>query len=384
MRGALGTTAKFPRWAIAYKFPARQVTTILREIEINVGRTGAVTPVAILDPVDVSGTTVSRASVHNWDQVARLGLRIGDRVTIQKAGEIIPEILNVTVAAKGELIAPPTDVSVLQVRARARRGQGRPHVPESDRLPGAAPRCDRVLRVAASDEHRWPRREGRRPARRGGVGLGYRRSVLVDHDQAPAGSIDSGSCRPRISSLRSRLRRKRRRSRGCLSSLGITNVGSTLAKPIAAKYRKLSTLREAAAAKSSEDFDRRAQRHRGHRRDHRDARRQVPARAARRRRCSTSSPAHGLDPEEPVTVVGEGPLSGKTLVVTGTLIGAARRRPKAHRGRGRQGRRLGVEEDDVPGRRCRYRQDQARRGDQERRAGDLRGRARDPAEMRAQ
>ncbi len=80
-RTALGTTAKFPRWAIAYKFPARQVTTVLRDIEINVGRTGAVTPVAILDPVDVSGTTVSRASVHNWDQVARLGLRLGDRVT---------------------------------------------------------------------------------------------------------------------------------------------------------------------------------------------------------------------------------------------------------------------------------------------------------------
>jgi DNA ligase (NAD+) len=83
MRTALGTTAKFPRWAIAYKFPARQVTTILHGIEINVGRTGAVTPVALLEPVDVSGTTVSRASVHNWDQVARLGLGKGDRVTIQ-------------------------------------------------------------------------------------------------------------------------------------------------------------------------------------------------------------------------------------------------------------------------------------------------------------
>ena len=73
-RAALGTTSKFPRWAIAYKFPARQVTTILRDLEPNIGRTGAVTPVAVLDPVDVSGTTVSRASVHNWDQVQRLGL----------------------------------------------------------------------------------------------------------------------------------------------------------------------------------------------------------------------------------------------------------------------------------------------------------------------
>jgi len=107
-RAALGTTAKFPRWAIAYKFPARQVTTILRDIEPNVGRTGAVTPVALLDPVDVSGTTVSRASVHNWDQVARLQLGKGDRVTIQKAGEIIPEILNVTEPSNGPRFTAPT------------------------------------------------------------------------------------------------------------------------------------------------------------------------------------------------------------------------------------------------------------------------------------
>src|SRR5262249_27013430 len=107
-RAALGTTAKFPRWAIAYKFPARQVTTILRDVESNIGRTGTVTPVAILDPVEVSGTTVSRASVHNWDQVARLGLGKGDRVTIQKAGEIIPEILNVTETSSGPRFEPPT------------------------------------------------------------------------------------------------------------------------------------------------------------------------------------------------------------------------------------------------------------------------------------
>nr|MDQ3369896.1 NAD-dependent DNA ligase LigA [Myxococcota bacterium] len=106
-RTALGTTAKFPRWAIAFKFPARQVTTMLRDLEINVGRTGTVTPVALLDPVDVSGTTVARASLHNWDQVARLGLRKGDRVLLQKAGEIIPEILGVTEAGPGEPFAPP-------------------------------------------------------------------------------------------------------------------------------------------------------------------------------------------------------------------------------------------------------------------------------------
>jgi DNA ligase (NAD+) len=107
-RHELGSTSKFPRWAIAYKFPARQVTTILRALGVNVGRTGAVTPVAMLEPVEVSGTTVSRASLHNWDQVARLGLGPGDRVLLEKAGEIIPQILGVTESASGAQFAAPT------------------------------------------------------------------------------------------------------------------------------------------------------------------------------------------------------------------------------------------------------------------------------------
>lgn len=94
-RTALGMTARAPRWAIAYKFPAQQATTRLLEIELNVGRTGAVTPVAILTPVELSGTTVSRASLHNWDQIERLGLQVGDDVLVEKAGEIIPQIITV-------------------------------------------------------------------------------------------------------------------------------------------------------------------------------------------------------------------------------------------------------------------------------------------------
>jgi len=99
-RRLLGTTAKSPRWAIAYKFPAMQAVTVIRGLEINVGRTGAVTPVALLDPVELSGTTVKRASLFNWDEVARLGIRIGDRVTVEKAGEIIPQVIAVDTAAR--------------------------------------------------------------------------------------------------------------------------------------------------------------------------------------------------------------------------------------------------------------------------------------------
>jgi DNA ligase (NAD+) len=106
-RAELGTTSKFPRWAIAYKFPARQVTTTVHELEINVGRTGAVTPVAVLEPVELSGTTVKRASLHNWDQVARLGLGPGDRVLLEKAGEIIPQVLTVTERASDDVFEVP-------------------------------------------------------------------------------------------------------------------------------------------------------------------------------------------------------------------------------------------------------------------------------------
>ncbi|MFD6438231.1 NAD-dependent DNA ligase LigA [Peribacillus sp. NPDC060186] len=91
----LGFTAKSPRWAIAYKFPAEEVITTLRAIELNVGRTGVLTPTAVLDPVRVAGTTVQRASLHNEDLIREKDIRIGDQVVVKKAGDIIPEVVNV-------------------------------------------------------------------------------------------------------------------------------------------------------------------------------------------------------------------------------------------------------------------------------------------------
>lgn len=117
-RATLGMTTRAPRWAIAYKFPAQQAITRLREIELNVGRTGTITPVAILDPVELAGTTVSRASLHNWDQVARLDLRVGDDVLVEKAGEIIPQIITVLRDRRSgrehelHAIVPPTSCPV--------------------------------------------------------------------------------------------------------------------------------------------------------------------------------------------------------------------------------------------------------------------------------
>ncbi|WP_166383209.1 NAD-dependent DNA ligase LigA [Polaribacter sp. 11A2H] len=91
----LGYTAKAPRWAIAYKFKAEQVSTVLKEITYQVGRTGAITPVANLEPVQLAGTTVKRASLHNADQISKLDIRVGDTVFVEKGGEIIPKIIAV-------------------------------------------------------------------------------------------------------------------------------------------------------------------------------------------------------------------------------------------------------------------------------------------------
>jgi DNA ligase (NAD+) len=100
IQNELGHTAKAPRWAIAFKYPARQETTVVKDILVNVGRTGVLTPVAILEPVQVGGVTVSRSTLHNMDEIERLGVEIGDTVLIERAGEVIPHVLKVVKPGK--------------------------------------------------------------------------------------------------------------------------------------------------------------------------------------------------------------------------------------------------------------------------------------------
>jgi DNA ligase (NAD+) len=110
-----GKTSKAPRWAIAYKYPARQASTQVLSIVVQVGRTGALTPVANLEPVFLAGTTVSRATLHNEDEIERLGLKIGDWVMIEKSGEIIPKVLSVITSkrtGKEKRFKPPSHCPV--------------------------------------------------------------------------------------------------------------------------------------------------------------------------------------------------------------------------------------------------------------------------------
>ena len=129
LRTRLGTTSKFPRWAVAFKFPAEQKTTLLKSIEVNVGRTGAVTPFAMLDPVFVSGSTVSMATLHNADDIARKDIREGDWVIVEKAGDVIPRVIGPILSKR-----PP---------------ESRPWV-----MPTICPRCGSTLH-RAEDEAVW-------------------------------------------------------------------------------------------------------------------------------------------------------------------------------------------------------------------------------------
>jgi DNA ligase (NAD+) len=109
---ALGFTAKTPRWAIAYKFKAEQALTKLLSVDYQVGRTGAITPVANLDPVKLAGTVVKRASLHNADQIALLDIRVGDMVYVEKGGEIIPKIVGVDASQRADNLQPLQYISV--------------------------------------------------------------------------------------------------------------------------------------------------------------------------------------------------------------------------------------------------------------------------------
>lgn len=106
-RKLLGSTAKYPKWAVAYKYPPEEKDTVLRNIEINVGRTGALTPTAVFDPITLAGTTVSRAVLHNEDFINSKEIAIGDTITVRKAGEIIPEVLGVKKHCGSSVFAMP-------------------------------------------------------------------------------------------------------------------------------------------------------------------------------------------------------------------------------------------------------------------------------------
>ncbi len=124
VQSTLGSTARAPRWAIAHKLAAEQAETLVENIEVQVGRTGALTPRALLDPVGVGGVTVSRATLHNEDEIERLGLRIGDTVLVERSGDVIPKVVRVTAQGKDRRpFLPPGNCPVCGTKVVREQGE---------------------------------------------------------------------------------------------------------------------------------------------------------------------------------------------------------------------------------------------------------------------
>lgn len=153
---ALGFVGKDPRGAIAYKFPAREATTLLRDIQIKVGRTGALTPNAVLEPVQVGGITISNATLHNFDDIVRKDIRIGDRVIVKRAGDVIPYVAGPIIAARTGAereIIPPAECPFCQTPTQRHEGEVAIYCPNPD-CPGKLDRAIEhfVSRVAMDIE----------------------------------------------------------------------------------------------------------------------------------------------------------------------------------------------------------------------------------------
>ncbi|HTY09270.1 MAG TPA: NAD-dependent DNA ligase LigA, partial [Candidatus Edwardsbacteria bacterium] len=251
---ALAATTHSPRWAIAYKFPARQATTVVRGIEFGVGRTGAITPVAILEPVAVSGSTVSRATLHNEDDIKRKDIRIGDTVFIEKAGEVIPQVVKVV-------------------------GEKRPKGAKPFAMPQACPSCGGPIK-RYQDEAAWrcenvscPAQVKRRIghfASRGAMDIEGLGQVLVES------LVDSGLIKDygdlyalRGEQLVELDRMGQKSAQNLLDgierskdnafwkvvfALGIRRVGATVARQLAQRFPDMASLEQAGCAEIDEIF----------------------------------------------------------------------------------------------------------------------------------
>lgn len=241
-RDILGATTRFPRWAIAYKYAAEQTTTEILEIDCDVGRTGTLTPVATTTPVFLSGTTVSRASLHNIDYVDELQLGVGDRVTIEKAGEIIPQVVKVVAYAHQRPWKPPKVCPACKSRVERVKGEVALRCPNTD-CPGRLKAAIRYFahRSSMNIDH-LGRSLVEQLVDRGFITdiadvfrLPDKRAELLELERMGEKSVDN-----LIKAIEQA--RTGRTFQQLLTGLGIPLVGSVAAGLLAQKYRSLDTL----------------------------------------------------------------------------------------------------------------------------------------------
>ena len=245
----LGNTSHSPRWAIAYKYPPEEAETTLDAIQFEVGRTGAVTPVAILHPVKLAGTTVKRASLHNADQIARLDVRVGDTVIVRKAGDIIPEILSVNPskrAADSQPFQYPTRCPICDTQL-VREGEE------------VAVRCPNTYGCLSQRERRLKHWVSRDAMDIEGVGE-VLVSEFVKNDLVNKPSdfykltLDKLMALPRMGlksaekAIKNIEGSKTRPFARVINALGIRHVGTTMADLLAENYPSMKSLRNASVS----------------------------------------------------------------------------------------------------------------------------------------
>jgi DNA ligase (NAD+) len=314
-REKLGATAKSPRWAIAYKFPARQATTRVEDIVIQVGRTGALTPVAVLEPVKLSGTTISRSTLHNEEELKRKDVRVGDTVLIERSGDVIPNVVAVMKDRRPRRSRPfawPTHCPVCGSRVFKPEGE-------------VISRCMNTscpARVRESVLHF----AGRRAMDIAGLGEAMVDQLLASKLVRSIPDLYdlkleqlTGLERVGAKSARNLLDQiEASRSRGLarlLFALGIRHVGEKMAQTLAARFKTLEGLEKAtredlleaedvgpAVAESIMFFFAQPEN------------REVLARLRKA----------GVKDNAPAGAAGPGPLAGQVFVITGTLAGMGR------------------------------------------------------------
>ncbi len=321
LREELGQVARAPRWAIAHKFPAEEASTRLRDIEFQVGRTGALTPVARLEPVFVGGVTVSNATLHNMDEIVRKDVRIGDTVVVRRAGDVIPEVARVVLEKR------PADTRAIELPDAC-------PVCESPvmRIEGeAVARCSGSLQCAAQLRESLKHFASRRAMDI--EGLGDRLvELLVDQEllRSPADiyrlKAEQLAALPRMaeksaSKLVQAIERSRQTQLGrFLFALGIRDVGEVTAAQLAEDFGRLDELMQADEARLLAVPDVGeivAQRIRRFFDDERN------------RRVIAELQELGVSWPRPEKVQGGGALDGKLFVITGTLEGMSRDEAKA-------------------------------------------------------
>jgi DNA ligase (NAD+) len=314
----LGYTAKAPRWAIAYKYAARDAETVVEDILVQVGRTGALTPVAALRPVQVGGVTVSRATLHNEDEIARLGLKIGDTVRVERSGDVIPKVVSVTKSAPdGRSFAMPAVCPICGGPVTRLEGE-------------VAVRCLNVTcpaRLKQSVEHFAARSvmdiDGMGEALvEQLVNQGIVKSVadLYELKQDQLEALERMGKKSAAKIIENIEKSKKKPLARVISGLGISFVGERTAQILAhtfGRIDKLMTLSVEELQHAEEVGPKVAQAIRLHFDDERNRHEVERLRAA------------GLTFEEAIRVKPPGPLTGKTIVLTGTFPTLKREEAKA-------------------------------------------------------